>query len=75
MLDKIKEVSRGNLKIEPSRLGNDEIGIFDTSFTQMVGQVSQLIENYVMEMKKKDAEFMALQSRSTPTSSLTRWKS
>lgn len=34
VLDKIKEVSRGNLKIEPSRLGNDEIGIFDTSFTQ-----------------------------------------
>ena len=67
VLDKIKEVSRGNLKIEPSRLGNDEIGIFDTSFTQMVGQVSQLIEkNYVMEMKKKDAEFMALQAQINP---------
>lgn len=42
----------------------------------MVGQVSQLIEkNYVMEMKKKDAEFMALQAQINPTSSLTRWKS
>lgn len=33
----------------------------------MVGQVSQLIEkNYVMEMKKKDAEFMALQAQINP---------
>lgn len=67
VLDKIREVSQGNLKITSSRLGNDEIGIFDTSFTRMVEQVTQLIEkNYVMEMKKKDAEFMALQAQINP---------
>lgn len=67
ILEKIKTVSNGNLKIEDSHLGEDEIGIFDASFTQMVGQVNQLIENnYVIEMKKKDAEFMALQAQINP---------
>lgn len=67
VLDKIKTVSDGNLKVEESHLGLDEIGIFDTSFTQMVHKVDQLItENYISEMKKKDAEFMALQAQINP---------
>ncbi len=67
VLGKIREVSRGNLRISASDLGSDEIGIFDTSFTDMVNQVNQLIErNYVTEIRKKDAEFMALQAQINP---------
>lgn len=67
VLDKIREVSQGNLKISSSNLGSDEIGIFDTSFTHMVHQVNQLIEkNYITEIRKKDAEFMALQAQINP---------
>lgn len=67
VLSKIKTVKEGNLKIPKSSLGCDEIGIFDTSFTQMVHRVDELIErNYISEMKKKDAEFMALQAQINP---------
>lgn len=67
VLDKIRQVSQGNLKISASNLGKDEIGIFDASFTHMVHQVNQLIEqNYITEIRKKDAEFMALQAQINP---------
>lgn len=67
VLGKIRAVSQGNLKISASSLGSDEIGIFDTSFTHMVHQVNQLIEqNYITEIRKKDAEFMALQAQINP---------
>ncbi len=67
VLGKIKEVSRGNMKISASDLGSDEIGIFDASFTDMVNQVNRLIErNYVAEIRKKEAEFMALQAQINP---------
>ncbi|MCI9336039.1 MAG: histidine kinase [Lachnospiraceae bacterium] len=67
VLSKIKGVSQGNLKISASDPGSDEIGIFDASFTDMVNQVNRLIEqNYVTEIKKKEAEFMALQAQINP---------
>lgn len=67
VINKVNEVSRGNLELEKSDLGKDEIGIFDRTFSNMVIQLKKLIEdNYISEMKKKDAQFMALQAQINP---------
>lgn len=67
VLHKIKQVSTGNLNLEPSHIGKDEIGIFDQALTKMADQLKVLInKNYISEMKKKDAEFMALQAQINP---------
>lgn len=67
VLNKIDTVSKGNLNICDALPGTDEIGIFDSSFTNMVHRLQHLIEtNYLSEMKKKDAQLMALQAQIQP---------
>ena len=67
VLGKIEAVSQGTLAVEPAGEATDEIGLFDKSFTEMVDRTRQLIEkNYISEVKKKDAQLMALQAQIQP---------
>lgn len=67
ILKKINLVSSGNLDISPPIPGKDEIGIFDSCFTDMVVQLKKNVnENYILRMEQKDAEFMALQAQINP---------
>lgn len=67
VLNKIRDVSDGNLNVSDPVFATDEIGIFDSSFTDMVRRTRQLIDkNYISEMKKKDAQLMALQAQIQP---------
>lgn len=67
ILNKIDTVRSGNLIVDDPMPGTDEISIFDRNFTDMVKKIRRLIEtNYIIEMKKKDAQLMALQAQIRP---------
>ena len=67
VIGKIQSVSEGKLEVEDAGTATDEIGIFDSSFTEMVRRTKVLIaKNYVSEMKKKDAQLLALQAQIQP---------
>lgn len=64
---KIDSFKRGDMNVRETQTGKDEIAVFDQSFTQMVQEVNQLInDRYISEMQKKNAELMALQAQINP---------
>ena len=67
VIEKVDAVAKGDLEVADAVYASDEIGIFDSSFTEMVHRTRQLIEtNYISEMKKKDAQLLALQAQIQP---------
>lgn len=67
LIDKMKKIEMGDMKITSTIEGNDEIGILDSYFNKMVDKLNQLINtNYVQQLEKRDAELNALQLQINP---------
>jgi len=67
LLKGMKEVESGNFDIKVTIDRDDEIGALSQGFNQMAEHLSSLIhENYIIQIKKKEAEIKALQSQINP---------
>ena len=64
---KMKEVMDGDLKIKYKVYGNDEIGVLDDNFNNMINRLNKLInENYVQKIEKREAQLNSLQAQLNP---------
>jgi len=62
-----KSIRRGNFNIKVEYASKDEIGILTNSFNYMVEKINDLLKQVLDEhMRKKDAEYKALQAQINP---------
>ncbi|QUI21426.1 sensor histidine kinase [Vallitalea pronyensis] len=67
LIQKMIKVEQGDLVITQTIDSNDEIGIIDRHFNKMVKKLEALIQdNYVKQLKKREAELNALQFQINP---------
>lgn len=67
LVDKTNRVRQGNLQVESSLAGNDEIGQLDKNFNEMVFRLNQLIENdYKSQIAVNRTKFELLQEQINP---------
>lgn len=67
LLVKMEKVKKGNLTIDYVMNAEDEIGIVDRNFNEMVEKLKQTInENYLQKLGKREAELKALQFQINP---------
>lgn len=63
----MKLVEQGQYKVLLQKESNDEIGNLVTSYNRMVTKIKALIEDvYIVEIKRKNAKFLALQTQINP---------
>lgn len=63
----MKLVEQGQYKVLLQKESNDEIGNLVTSYNRMVTKIKTLIEDvYIVEIKRKNAKFLALQTQINP---------
>lgn len=63
----MKLVEQGQYKVLLQKESNDEIGNLVTSYNRMVTKIKTLIEDvYLVEIKRKNAKFLALQTQINP---------
>ncbi|NSW89820.1 MAG: sensor histidine kinase [Firmicutes bacterium] len=67
LVQKMKMVEEGKLQITNVIEGNDEVGLLDRKFNNMVKRLKSLInENYIQRLEKREAELNALQLQINP---------
>lgn len=67
LLGKMDKVKKGNMDIEYCIEGEDEIGIADKNFNEMVFKLKESInENYLQKLAKREAEIKALHFQINP---------
>lgn len=67
LVAKMQGIQAGNLEIGGRLEGKDEIAMLDANFNRMVERLRQLIsENYIQQIKKRDAQLEALQFQINP---------
>ena len=65
-MKKMREIEKGNMDIVLEESG-DEIGLLNHSFNTMIKRLNNLInENYISNLKKREAQIEALQSQINP---------
>lgn len=63
----MEDVGQGDLEVRVPVSSNDEVGILTEKFNQMIGKISDLMDNiFDDQIKKRKLEFMALQSQINP---------
>lgn len=63
----MKHVQAGNLDVQFSVRRQDEIGMLSYQFNRMIIRIRELIkDNYQMQLRRKEAELLALQSQINP---------
>lgn len=67
LVNKIKGIEDGDLHITEVVEGNDEIGMIDASFNQMMIRLNEQIkQNYIQRIETREAELMAMQFQINP---------
>src|SRR5690606_25229345 len=67
LMQLMKHVQTGNLDVVFPVRRRDEVGLLGFHFNRMIGRVRDLInDNYHMQLRRKEAELLALQSQINP---------
>jgi two-component system sensor histidine kinase YesM len=67
LLESMKNLKKGNFTEQVKVTNNDEIGQLSVVYNEMVIEIKELIEeNYVLEIKEREAELNALHSQINP---------
>ncbi|WP_226035119.1 sensor histidine kinase [Aquibacillus saliphilus] len=67
LVQNIKQIEKGNMKVQFSSLGNDEIGILGHRFKMMVERLNDYINReYKLELENKTNQLKVLQSQVNP---------
>lgn len=67
LVQNIKQIEKGNFKVQFKSLGNDEIGILGERFKQMIERINLLINReYKLEIENKTNQLKVLQSQINP---------
>ncbi|MED4014517.1 sensor histidine kinase [Sutcliffiella cohnii] len=67
LMQNIKQVEKGDMKVQFDSLGKDEIGVLGERFKQMMEKINHLINReYRLEIENKTNQLRALQSQINP---------
>ncbi|MBP3950019.1 sensor histidine kinase [Bacillus sp. YZJH907-2] len=67
LVQNIKQVEKGNMKVQFRSLGNDEIGLLGDRFKSMIEKINQLINReYKLELENKTNQLKVLHSQVNP---------
>jgi two-component system sensor histidine kinase YesM len=67
LIENIKRIEKGELKVHFKTLGNDEFGLLGQHFKSMIDKINDLIlREYLLEIKNKSTQLKVLQSQVNP---------